>query len=305
MGTPDFALTSLKKLCDGEHNVCAVVCQPDKPKGRGQKLEKCPSKQWAEENQITVLQPERCKDCGFVEQVKEMAPDLIVVASFGQILPNDLLAIPRFGSINVHSSLLPKYRGASPIAAAILNGDAETGVTIMRVVQKLDAGPILLQRKVPVERDDTAGALHDKLAELGAELLGEAIELIKAGKITETAQDESKMVYAPMLKKEQGRVDWKEPAEIISRKVRAFNPWPGAFVGEGENLIKIWKAVPATEKGTPGIILEAHKKWIEVACGVGSLRILLLQPAGKKIMSPEAFLAGRKIQVGSQFGVRA
>jgi len=301
MGTPEFALVSLKKLCESEENVCALVCQPDKPKGRGQKLMPCPSKKWAEENKIIVLQPERCKDCGFVEQVKKMAPDLIVVASFGQILPKDLLEVPKFGAINVHSSLLPKYRGASPIAAAILNGDKETGVTVMQIVEKLDSGPILLQRAIPIEPDDTAGTLHDKLAKLGAELLKEAIDLIKAGKLKPVGQDDSQAVYAPMLKKEQGRIDWKESAEIIHRKIRAFNPWPGAFVGEGEGLIKIWKAKPSSGKGPPGEILEAHKKWIEVACGQGSLRILELQPASKKIMSPEAFLAGRKIRVGDKF----
>jgi methionyl-tRNA formyltransferase len=301
MGTPEFALVSLKKLCESEGNVCALVCQPDKPKGRGQKLMPCPSKKWAEENKIVVMQPDRCKDCGFVEEVKKIAPDLIVVASFGQILPRDLLEVPKFGSINVHSSLLPKYRGASPITYAILNGDQETGVTVMQIVEKLDAGPILLQRALPIEPDDTAGTLHDKIAKLGAELLKEAIDLIKAGKIKPVPQDDSQAVYAPMLKKEQGRIDWKEPAEIIGRKIRAFNPWPGAFLGEGVNLIKIWKASPSSGKGAPGEILEAHNKWIEVACGIGSLRILELQPASKKIMSPEAFLAGRKIQVGEKF----
>jgi methionyl-tRNA formyltransferase len=171
----------------------------------------------------------------------------------------------------------------------------------MQIVQKLDAGPILLQRKIPIEPEDTAGTLHDKLAKLGAELLTETIEKIKAGAVTPTPQDDAKAVYAPMLKKEQGLIDWNEPAEIIWRKVRAFNPWPGAFVGHGDHIIKIWKAEPGDGKGEPGTVLEAHKKWIEVACGQGLLRILELQPAGKRKMSPEAFLAGHKLKQGDKF----
>jgi len=299
MGTPEFALTSLEKLSQERENIVAVVCQPDKPRGRGRKLMPCPSKKWAAEHNIAVIQPERCKDCEFVDQIRRLAPDLIVVASFGQILPDELLAIPRLGAVNIHSSLLPKYRGASPVAYAILNGEEETGVTSMLIVRKLDAGPILLQRALPIESEDTAGTLQDQLARLGAELLIETIEKLKAGKIQPRPQDESQAVYAPALKKEQGRIDWSEPAEIIWRKVRAFNPWPGAYVGRGDRLLKIWKAAPAQGKGEPGTILEAHQKWIELACGKGSLRILELQPPGKKKMTPEAFLAGHHL--GSEF----
>jgi len=305
MGTPEFALASLERLAESKDNVIALVCQPDKPKGRGMKLESCPTKKWAEQRNIRVIQPEKCKDPGFVGEAKKLAPDLIVVASFGQILPEELLQIPQYGAINVHSSLLPKYRGASPVAYAILNGDKETGVTSMQIVKKLDAGPILLQRKIPIDPEDTAGTLTEKLACLGAELLAETIEGLKAGRIKPTPQDESKAVYAPMLRKEQGLINWQEPAEVIARKVRAFNPWPGAFVGHGDQLIKIWKASAAEGKGEPGTVLEAHKKWIEVACGQGSLRITELQPAARKRMTPEAFLAGHKLQPGQIFTLGA
>jgi methionyl-tRNA formyltransferase len=299
MGTPEFALPSLDKLSQAGEHIIAVVCQPDRPRGRGRKLCSCPSKKWAAVHNVAVLQPERCKDCGFVDQVRKLAPDLIVVASFGQILPDELLAIPKLGALNVHASLLPKYRGASPIPYAILNGDKETGVTTMQIIRKLDAGPILLQRKLPIEPEDTTGTLQEKLAALGAELLVETIDKLKAGKIQPRPQDETLAVYAPAIKKEQGLIDWREPAEMIWRKVRAFNPWPGAYVGRGDRLLKIWKAEPAEAGGKPGTILEAHQKWIEVACGKGSLRILELQPAGKKKMTPAAFLAGHRL--GTEF----
>jgi len=304
MGTPEFALASLKKLAENKENIIAVVCQPDKPKGRGQKLESCPSKKWAQENKIKVLQPEKSRDRDFVDQIRKLNPDLIVVASFGQILPKELIEIPRHGAINIHSSLLPKYRGASPIAYAILNRDQETGVTSMQITEKLDAGPILLQRAIAIQPNDTAATLHDKLAELGAELLVETINGIKAGTVKPLPQDESKASYARMLKKEQGLINWQEPAETIWQKVKAFNPWPAAYVGEGEHLIKIWRAEPASGKGEPGRVLEAHNKWIEAACGKGSLRIFELQPAGKKKMSAEAFLAGHQLHPGDQFGIR-
>jgi len=303
MGTPDIALASAEELLTSGEDLIAVVTQPDKPKGRGRICEACPVKNWALVNNIPVLQPERARDPKFLEEIKKLAPDLIVVHAFGQILPKELLDIPKFGVINVHASLLPKYRGAAPVQWAILNGEVETGVTIMQMEEKLDTGPILLQQKVPIEDSDTSGTLLKKLSELGRELLISAIKGVKVKTLKPIPQDDSLASYAPPIKKEQGKIDWNEPAGLIWRKVRAFNPWPGAFVGEGEHLLKIWKAEPADAKAEPGVIIEAHKKWIEVACAQGSLRILELQPAGKKRMTPEAFLAGHKLKSGERFGL--
>ncbi len=298
MGTPEIALPSAEELVASGENLVAVVTQPDRPKGRGRVCEACAVKEWALLNNLSVLQPEKVRTPEFLEQIKKLAPDLIVVHAFGQILPKTLLGVPKFGVINVHASLLPKYRGAAPAQWAILNGDLETGVTIMQMEENLDTGPILLQQAVPLEDSDTAGTLLKKLSELGRELLLSAVEGIKAGTMRPVAQDPRKATLAPPIKKEQGRINWQEGAELISRKTRAFNPWPGVCLGEGSCLIKVWKAEPAEGQGEPGVILEAHKKWIEVACGKGSLRITELQPAGKKRMSAEAFLAGRKLKPG-------
>ncbi len=301
MGTPEFALAPLKRLLESKEELVAVITQPDRPKGRGQKLTPSPVKKLALEHNLPVLQPESARQPEFIEKVQELNPDLAVVCAYGQILPGELLEAPRLGSINIHASLLPKYRGAAPIPWAILNGEKETGITIMKMVEKLDAGPILLQRAIPIEPTDTTGTLEQKLSHLGAELLMQVIQKIKSGEIEPVPQDDSQASYAPLIKKEQAKINWSEPAEIIWQKIRAFNPRPGAFVGEGNNLVKIWKAEPSEQRGEPGVVLEAHKKWIEVACGEGSLRILELQPAGKKSMSPGAFLAGHRIKPGDKF----
>jgi len=301
MGTPEFAQNILKNLVKSEDKVIAVVSPPDRPKGRGQKLEPSPVKTFALEHKLLVLQPEKVREPEFIKKVWDLSPDLIVVSAFGQILPKELLTIPKLGAINVHASLLPKYRGASPIQCAILNGDSQTGITIMQMVEKMDAGAILLQKAIPIEPFDTAGSLSQKLSELGGELLIEAIKLLKAGKIEPKPQDESQASFAPLLKKDDGKIDWQKSAEQIWRQIRAFNPWPGAFIGEGKSQIKIWEAEPGQAQAEPGQILEAHRRWIEVACGKGSLRIKELQPVGKKRMSAEAFLAGHKIKIGDKF----
>ncbi len=303
MGTPEFALEVLKKLYESDDELIAVVTQPDKPKGRGQKLLPSPVKEFALEKNLRIFQPERAKDEAFIQEIKSLSPDLVVVCAYGQILPKELLEIPELGSINVHASLLPKYRGASPIARAILAGEKETGITIMKMTEELDAGPILLQKSIPIKDDDTTGTLEKKLSQLGGELLLEAIKGLKAGTINPIPQDDSKASYAPVIKKEEARINWSEPAELIWRKVRAFNPKPGAYVGEGNNLIKIWKAEPGEQAGEPGVVLEAHNRWIEVACGEGSLRILELQPAGKKPMTSQAFLAGHRLKAGEPFSL--
>ena len=305
MGTPEIALASAEELFKSGENLIAVVTQPDRPKGRGRICEACPVKNWALMNNIPVLQPEKARDPEFLEQIKNLAPNLIIVHAFGQILPKSLLEIPRLGAINVHYSLLPKYRGAAPVQWAILNAEKETGITIMQMDEKLDTGPILLQQKVPIEDSDTTGTLLKKLSEPGRELLISAVQGLKAQTLKPIPQDESQATFAPPIQKEQGKINWNEPAVLIWRKVRAFNPWPGAYLGQGNDLIKIWQAEVGEGKAEPGIILEAHKKWIEVACGQGSLRILELQPAGKKRMSPEAFLAGHKLKPGDKFGIKS
>ena len=299
MGTPDFAVASLKRLVEDGHDICGVFTQPDKPKNRGHKLAFSPVKEYALSQDLAVYQPLKMRDGEAMSIVEELAPELIVVAAYGKILPEDILNYPKYGSINVHSSLLPKYRGAAPINWAILDGEAETGVSIMYMAKELDAGDVILQKATAIGEDEDALALTTRLAELGAEALAEAVEGLKNGTASRTPQDGSKQTYASMLSKEMSPIDWSRPARAIDCQVRGLIPWPCASTELAGQRFKVYRTAPGrkTDKA-PGTILAAGKMGIEVACGDGqSLCITELQAEGGKRMAASAYLLGHTIQI--------
>ena len=302
-GTPSFALPALQILFERPDEVVAVVTQPDREKGRGRKVVFSPVKELTLRHHLTPLQPERVKEGPFQETLKGLQPDLIVVVAFGQILPKSILKIPKYGAINVHASLLPKYRGAAPIAWAILNGEKVTGITTMVMDEGMDTGDILLQVETPIGNEETCQTLHDRLASLGAQLLRETLEKIKAGNIRPIPQDHSKANYAPPLKKEDGHIDWKKGANEIDRQVRAFNPWPGAFSKLDDQWLKIYKgevrARPMTEKA--GAVVWVGSDFIEVETGKDAFRIKEVQLEGRRRMTIRDFLPGHPIPVGTVF----
>jgi methionyl-tRNA formyltransferase len=296
MGTAELSCASLEKLAREENfSVVAVVTQPDKSKGRELKLQLSPVKIIAEKLKLRILQPTKTRDEKFISELRELKPDLIVVVAYGQILPQSILDLPKFGCINVHTSLLPKYRGASPIQSAILNGETETGVTIMKMDAGLDSGEILSQRKIPILPEDDSQTLHDKFAKLGAELLVETIPDFVSGKILPKPQNNSEVTYTKKIKKEDGKIDWNLSAQEILNRLRAFTPWPGVFTFLDRKLLKIWKIEIAEESAKAGKILSADKNGIVVACGKNALQILELQLEGGRRMSAQEFLAGHSL----------
>ncbi len=303
-GTPPFAIPTLQDLLKGPDRVVGVVTQPDREKGRGRKVVISPVKEIALQHSLIPLQPEKAKGKTFQEAVKSLQPDLMVVVAYGQILPRSVLDIPKHGAINVHASLLPKYRGAAPIARAILNGESVTGVTTMVMDEGMDTGDILLQAETPIGNGETCETLHDRLASLGAQLLSETLEKTKAGAIRPIQQDHSKATYAPPLKKEDGRIDWKKGAEEIDRQVRAFNPWPGAFTKLGGLLLKVYKGEirEKTPSEKPGTVVWVGSDFIEVETGKGSYLLKEVQLEGRRIMAIREFLSGHPVPVGTIFG---
>jgi methionyl-tRNA formyltransferase len=307
MGTPEFAVPSLRVLFEGEESVVGVFTQPDQPSGRGMTLHAPPVKVLAESHHIPVFQPSKLRAPEVLTRLQEWQPDLIIVVAYGKMLPNTILEFPPHGCMNVHASLLPKYRGAAPIQWAIAQGERETGVTIMRISERMDAGDILLQRTLPIEKSDTGGSLHDKLSHLGAEALKEALQLFKQGQLSARQQNESEVTYAPIIKKEDGRIDWTQEALVIERRIRAFNPWPSAYSTIQGKLLKIFKAHPETEAPhtsvPPGTVTEVSSVHLLVATGGGQLAVEEVQLEGKKRMSIEEFLRGHAIQRGAVLGV--
>ena len=302
MGTPDFAVPSLQALVEAGHTLCGAFTQPDKPKNRGMKLMPTPVKEFCLAHNIPVFQPTKLRDGTALAQIRELAPELIVVAAYGRILPEDILDYPAKGCINVHSSLLPKYRGAAPINWAMLNGDRETGVTIMHMAAELDAGDIISQTSTPIDPDETVESLHDRLAGLGARLLVETVEQIGAGTARRTPQDASQVTYAPMLSRELSPIDWGRPARALHDQVRGLIPWPAAVAELGGVRCKIFSTAVCGENASaaPGTVVQADKKGLKIACGGETvLEILELQPDGKKRMAASAFLQGRPIPEGS------
>lgn len=301
MGTPEFAVPSLEGLIQAGHPLCGVFTQPDKPKNRGMKLLPTPVKVCAQAHEIPVYQPEKLRDGAAMEIIRTLAPELIVVAAYGRILPDDILNYPAKGCINVHSSLLPRYRGAAPINWAVLNGDTVTGVTIMHMASELDAGDIIAQRAADIGPDENAQQLYGRLAGLGGELLVETVAAIEAGTAGRTPQDGRKATLAPMLTRELSPMDWRRTAQELHNQVRGLVPWPAATAELGGKRCKIFSAAPETAgmDAAPGAVLEAGKRGVSIACGGGTaLRILELQPDGGKRMKAADYLRGHPLPLG-------
>ena len=301
MGTPEFAVPSLKALVESGYEICGVFTQPDKPKNRGMKLQASPVKEYALSSGLTVFQPAKMRDGEALAILRELKPDLIAVAAYGKILPVDILELPSLGCINVHSSLLPKYRGAAPINWAILNGEDETGVTIQRMAEGVDTGDILAQVSTPIDANENAAQLLTRLAKLGAELLVETVRKLENGSARATPQDENLSSHAPMLSKELSPTDWGKTARQLHDQVRGLYPWPSAVAVLDGIRCKIIRTSLLEEETDqqPGTILQADKKGLRVACGDSRiLEILELQPDGKKVMTAAAFLMGHPIQTG-------
>ncbi len=305
MGTPEFAVPSLRALLDSRHQVIAVVSQPDRPKGRGRKLTPPPVKELALAAGLPVLQPAAIKTAEFREELQSFHPDLFAVTAYGRILPGPLLNMPPMGTINVHGSLLPRYRGAAPVQWAILNGDSETGITIMQMDEGMDTGDILLPAAIPIEADDTAGSLAVKLAALGGRLLVEALDKLQDGELAPQAQDDSRASLAPPLTKEEGRIDWTEPAGALSCKIRGLDPWPTAYTFLDTKRLRLFRPeiveAPPTEI-EPGTVLRADRDGLLIATGRASLLIREVQLEGSKRLPLGPFLQGRKLEPGTVLG---
>ena len=305
MGTPDFAVASLEALLQSDDSVVGVVTQPDRPKGRGQVLTPSPVKLLAQRAKIPLLQPLKMKDSEFLQTLAGWKPDLIAVTAFGRILPPAILSLPPRGCINVHGSLLPKYRGAGPIQWAIINGETETGITTMLMDEGMDTGAMLLQEAIPIAADDTAGTLSPRLAELGGRLLVQTIAQVKTGTLVPRRQDSSRATLAPLLSKEDGVIDWTLPAIALANRVRGLSPWPGAYTAvAGGDRWTIWRALalPGPTTKPPGVVVAVTNEAIHVATGEGVLALLELQPANSRRMAVSQYLAGHSLAVGLQLG---
>lgn len=310
MGTPEIAATVLKSVLNSKHEVIAVVTQPDKPKGRGHEMAFPPVKEVALEAGIPVFQPQRARDEAFIEELKALKPDIILVAAYGKLLPKAILDMPKFGCINVHASLLPKYRGASPIQWAVLNGDEKSGVTIMHMAEAMDTGDIIMTEEVVLAEDETAGSLHDKLAEIGGPLLLSAMDALETGRAPRIRQNEEEATHVTMLDKTMGNLDFSKSAVQLERWIRGLNPWPTAYTKLDGKMLKLWKAevVPAEELGKEtrnleaGTIIAVAKDSFDILTGDGVLRMKELQLEGKRKMTAEEFLRGFKLELGTVLG---
>ncbi|MEH7388307.1 methionyl-tRNA formyltransferase [Bacillus sp. JJ1521] len=305
MGTPDFSVPVLRQIIEDGYEVVAVVTQPDRPVGRKRVLTPPPVKVEAIKHNIPVLQPNKIREQQEIDQVLSYKPDLIITAAFGQILPNELLEAPKYGCINVHASLLPELRGGAPIHYSILQGKKKTGVTIMYMVEKLDAGDILTQVEIPILETDHVGSLHDKLSVAGSKLLSETIPLLLDGKITPIKQDDSKATFASNIKREQEKIDWTKDGEDIYNHIRGLHPWPVAYTTLNGDVIKIWwgEKVSSSTSKSCGTVVSIEKDGFIVSTGNTTfIKITQLQPAGKKKMSAEQFLLGTDLQVGTRLG---
>ena len=304
LGTPEFAVPSLQALFSADHEIEAVYTQPDRPKGRGNQLTESPVKAAANKLGLPVRQPERIRRPPAIEELRGIAPDLMVVVGYGQIIPQEIIDIPRHGILNVHASLLPKYRGAAPIQWAIANGEIETGITMMQIDAGLDTGDMLLKSTVNIDANETAPELSARLAPLGADLLIKTIAEIERGIITREKQNNDEASYAPTLKKEDGRIDWSRASQQIYNRLRGFTPWPGAYtIFRGQPLSIIW-GKPAPLEPIPQATVEIRHRHLFAGCGEGSVfELLEVQPAGKKKMSADAFLNGYRVESGERLGV--
>ncbi len=302
MGTPDFAVPSLEALIAGPDQVVAVVCQPDRERGRGKKVSPPPVKVAALEHSLSVLQPESVRKEPFLAQMRALAPDLLVVVAYGRILPEELLRLPPLGAINVHGSLLPRYRGAAPIQWAVINGDTETGITIMRMDEGMDTGDILLTVAEPIGNEDTAGSLFDRLARLGGKTLAQALPRLKAGQLQAVPQDPALATMAPMLTKEDGHLDFSQPALALHWRIRGLDPWPSAYAFLGGARLRLFAPVVVGKHFTepPGTILRADNEGLLVTSGQDALLIREIQPEGRRRMDAATWLRGARISTGAQ-----
>ena len=303
MGTPDFAAASLEALIDSRHEIQAVVTQPDKPKGRKGELTPSPVKVVAEEKGIKVYQPLKVRDEEFVETLRAYNPDVIVVVAFGQIIPLSILQMPKFGCVNIHGSLLPKYRGAAPIQWAVLDGEKETGITTILMDEGIDTGDILLKKTIKIDTDETSGSLFDKLMALGAETIIETLDELEKGNLTPTKQGESPTAYAKMLTKAMGLIDFTRPAKELDCFVRGMNPWPSAYTLLSGKTLKLWKVRAVEGSGKAGSVIDIGKESFTIACGEGAIEVLEVQLEGKKRMSAGDFLKGSTLNIGQELGV--
>ena len=304
MGTPDFATGTLEEIVLAGHEVVGVVTQPDKPKGRGKNLMPTPVKEVAIKYNLPVYQPKKVREPEFVEVLRDLKPDVMVVAAFGQIISKEILEMPKYGCINVHASLLPAYRGAAPIQWAVINGDKESGVTIMQMDEGIDTGDMIEKVVVPIAEDETGGSLFDKLSQAGAKLCVKVLQDLEDGKaVREKQPEESTTPYARMIDKKMGAIDWEKPAKEIEQLIRGLNPWPSAYTRLQGKTLKIWKAEVLLEHSqeAPGQITEVTKDSIVVQTGQGRLKILELQLEGKKRMDAASFLRGYALKEGESF----
>mgnify|MGYP004461736321 CR=1 FL=1 len=310
MGTPDFAVETLDAIVKAGHEVALVVTQPDKAKGRGKKVMYTPVKEKAMEYQLPIAQPEKVSEASFIEELERIQPEVIVVVAFGQLLPERILNLPKYGCVNVHASLLPAYRGAAPIQWAVIDGLKETGVTTQHMEKGLDTGDIICQRTIALAEDETGGSLFDKLAVEGAKVLLTTLEQLEKGTATRTRQDDSLSSYAKKLTKDMGELDFTKDAVSLERLIRGLNPWPSAYTHLQDKLLKIYAAKVILEEaltkeeaaGTVGSVIAMDKKSFTLRCGQGALQILNLQLEGKKRMDTAAFLLGYKMEIGMKVG---
>ncbi|MBU2872872.1 methionyl-tRNA formyltransferase [Marinobacter salexigens] len=295
-GTPDFAATALSALLGTHHTLVGVYSQPDRPAGRGRKLQPSPVKQVALDNGIPVFQPESLKTPEAQQELANLRPDVMIVAAYGLILPEAVLAIPVHGCLNIHASLLPRWRGAAPIQRAIAAGDENTGITIMQMDKGLDTGDMLLKSATAIESNDTGGSLHDRLAQMGGQAILEALELLEKGELQGEAQNNEQACYAHKLSKEEGHIDWSQSAQNIERLIRAFNPWPGTYTDFEQQRLRIHEAIATDEQSQnpPGTVIKREREGIDIACGTGTLRITRLQLSGSRAQSVNDLINGGK-----------
>ena len=299
-GTPEFAVAPLKALLDSKHEVIAVVTQPDRQSGRGRKVHACPVKEEALKAMITVLQPEEVRDPEFIHTLKGIGPSAIVVVAYGQILPSEIINLPESGCINIHASLLPRFRGASPINSAIIDGATKTGITTMLMDEGMDTGPVLLQEEIEIRPDDTAGSLSDRLSHAGSGLILKTLEAMETGEVKPEPQS-GEISYAPIMKKTDGLIDWTKSASALLYFIRGMNPWPGAYTFlEGERL-KILGVKTLDEDGKAGTVQRVSKVELVIGAGKGSISVLEIQPPGKKAMRVRDYLQGKKLEKGMEF----
>ncbi|PIE56118.1 MAG: methionyl-tRNA formyltransferase [Desulfobulbus propionicus] len=303
MGTPDFAVPTLQALLDGPHQVAAVVCQPDRPKGRGRKLAKPPVKVLAEGAGLSILQPQTIRTPEFRDELASLHPDLLVVVAYGHILPGSLLDLPPLGALNVHGSLLPKYRGAAPIQWAIINGERQTGLTLMQMNEGMDTGDILLQESIPVSDEDTAGSVFQRLAALGGAMINDALNRLAAGELRPVPQDDSRATVAPMLAKETGRLNWNAPAATLHNLIRGLDPWPSAFTFLKETRFRLFTSAHVREISAqpPGTIISVDNRGLLISTGEGSLLVREIQAAGRRRMTIADCLNGLTLRPGDRF----